>query len=572
MMGLQRGSVEKVKNHKINSGTWVWILFFLSVLCRFALANFYPKTINCYPDELLYLSVGDSFWNNQSVEVFNMPSSFSRVGYPLLLAPAFAFSSMRLRGMCIALINAILVSLGVFPAYHLAKKILKEKKHIFGAVGLYLISPMMTYSMTYMSENLYLPITMYFVYVCYLFLETKEKKKKIGLGVCLLFLSVIAYMIKSIALAFSVALVLLFLTKMVCSRQMKKILGASLLFVAGLLVGVLALKKEWIVWDFHVLQQQGMYILFGSVFFVLISVLAFCVVPVFLPSLAYKDMEENPRKLYLFLIYVILCTALVVSAMIYTTEDYPSLTPRAHTRYVEFLFVPLVILIWHLLEKTKKTVAWWKIWVTIGVWGIMQLLVFRGFSGQTMDQTMLFYWQLIARDGKVFMPLDVRILSGVVIAVAAIVMFLYNKNRHLFEHVFFVGVCVLCLANSVLSVYVQYKTHTHTKEETMEAEWLRAFVKEHEGEHFLVLEPDAYCELIDTYLIDCDNVRTGMEPIISQIEEYYSAPTEADYVLLYDEEYDLQNGVVLCKKFPEMGYSLYQVKEDIKLPEIVSSY
>ena len=35
-------------------------IFLLSIAIRFVLANFYPKTINCYPDELLYLSFGES--------------------------------------------------------------------------------------------------------------------------------------------------------------------------------------------------------------------------------------------------------------------------------------------------------------------------------------------------------------------------------------------------------------------------------------------------------------------------------------------------------------------------------
>lgn len=570
-MESRRSSIENMKSQKISRQALIWIGFAVSVVCRFALANFYPKTINCYPDELLYLSVGDSFWNNHSIEVFNVPSSFRRVGYPLLLAPAFAFSSMQIRGMYIALVNAILVSLGIFPVYRLAKRILKENRHIYGAVFLYLISPTLTYSMTYMSENLYLPITMYFVYISYLFFETKEKRKKIGLGVCLLFLSVIAYMIKSIALAFPVALVLLLLTKMVCSREKRKCFGAALLFVAGVMAGVLVLKMGWIAWDFRVLQQQGMYILFGTVFFVLISILAFCVIPVFLPGLAYKDMEENAKKLYLFLMYLILCTALVVSAMIYTTEDYPSLTPRAHTRYVEFLFVPLMILVWHLLEQNKSAISYWKIWITVGTWGILQLFIFQGFSGQTMDQTMLFYWQLIARDGKVFSPLGVRMLSVVVIAVATIVVLFYNKNRQVFRRFFLIGICILCLGNNALSVYVQYKTHTHSKEETVEAERLRTFVKEHDDERFLVLEPKTFCELVDTYLIDCDNVRTGMEPIISQIDTLFTVPMEAEYVLLCDEEYRLIKGAILYKKYPEMGYSLYQVEEGVKLPEIVSS-
>lgn len=66
-------------------------IFFLSIVARFLLANFYPKTINCYPDELLYLSFGESLWNNHALLVSNMPSVFDKAAYPILIAPSFIF-------------------------------------------------------------------------------------------------------------------------------------------------------------------------------------------------------------------------------------------------------------------------------------------------------------------------------------------------------------------------------------------------------------------------------------------------------------------------------------------------
>ena len=89
-------------------------IFFLSIAIRFVLANFYPKTINCYPDELLYLSFGESLWNNHALLVGNMPSVFDKAAYPILIAPSFIFSDVKVQGMMIDLINSLLMSLHSF--------------------------------------------------------------------------------------------------------------------------------------------------------------------------------------------------------------------------------------------------------------------------------------------------------------------------------------------------------------------------------------------------------------------------------------------------------------------------
>lgn len=195
------------------------------------------------------------------------------------------------------------------------------------------------------------------------------------------------------------------------------------------------------------------------------------------------------------------------------------------------------------------------------------LVVFRGFSGQTIDQTLLFYWQLVAREGKYFSPVVVRLISAAIIITVAIFMILYVKNRRTFERLLTLGLIVMCVGNSALSVYVQYRTHTHTEEETLEAEQLRDFVREHKEENFLVLEPATYCEMIDTFLIDCDNVRTGMEPFATQNEDDFKIPSDINYAVVYAQGYEVVDEAQCIATFPALGYSLYEIKGDIVLEE-----
>ena len=537
----------------------VMLLFGGSVILRFLLGDFYPRTINCYPDELLYMSLGESLWNHHNIQVFHMASYFKKVGYPLLLSPAFAISDIRLRGTVIALINAFAISLGVFPLYGLARRILSRKRDILFCVILYLISPSMTYSMTYMSENLSISLSMLFLYLVYRFWEEKEKGKKLWIGILIITVMILSYVTKNVAMVFPVALVMAVLTDWLLKKDAKKrkpaIVAMAVVFALAIWAGCVKFFPAGIL-------EKGGYVLFGFAFFVVLSVLGFCVIPVLLPGIGYERLEEKAKKFYLLLVYILLITAAVVACMIYTTEDYPSLMPRAHMRYVEFLFVPFVLMTMHLLEKEERTLSKRKTWIAFGVWAVVLLLVFGGFSGQTVDQTMLFYWQLIARGGRDFSVVSVKILSVIVIGVFALVLALYDRNRKVFERLLCLGLVVMSLGNGMLSVYVQYKTHTHTPQETLEAEQLRDFVQSHGEDNFLVLEPEQYCELIDTFLMDCENVRTGMEPAVTQIKEEFRKPSDISYALVYEAEYQVDKDNPCIASYPNLGYALYSVKDD----------
>ena len=537
------------------TGCWLGIVFGLSVLVRFVLANFYPRTVNCYPDEFLYLSLGESLWNHHNIQVFNVASSFRKVLYPLVISPAFAFADVKIRGTIIAFINAGVISLGVFPVYGLARRVLKEEKNIWLCVMLYVISPSITYSMTYMSEVVSIPLSLLLVYFIFIFWEENSPIRRMWIGVGVVFLMILCYMAKSVALVFPVALALTYLTEWTLGKDRKK---RAIALVLGfvMLTGLLWFGHNILL--MANIFEKGYYIIFGVLFFLTITVLGFCVILVLLPGICLGKLDENSKRLYGFLLYTVVVTAIVVTCMIYTAEDFPSLTPRAHLRYVEFLFVPFVILLLRIMEREVKQVNRWKMLVAFGVWAVILLGVFRGFLGQTVDQTMLFYWQLFADEGKNFSPVKVRLLSLVIILVIAEFIVLYYRNHQWFRRFLMTGLIVMSLGNSVLSIYVQYKTHSHSEEETVEAEQLREFVLEHSDENFLVLEPDNYCEMIDTFLVDCDNVRTGMKPVMLQVKHRFKKPLQVEYIIQCDAIYPAEEGMEYITTYPNLGYSLYR--------------
>lgn len=110
----------------------------------------------------------------------NLPTDFGKIGYSLLIAPAFAFSNLRVRTMAIGFISALVMSLGLFPVNALAKKLLKEERFRRWSLLFYALSATMTYSMTYASEVLFIPVMVLLIYLIYqLLTDAWHGKKKI---------------------------------------------------------------------------------------------------------------------------------------------------------------------------------------------------------------------------------------------------------------------------------------------------------------------------------------------------------------------------------------------------------
>ena len=150
---------------------------------------------------------------------------------------------------------------------------------------------------------------------------------------------------------------------------------------------------------------------------------------------------------------------------------------------------------------------------------------------------------------------------GIIVVIAG-VMVLYYRKRELFGRAVTIGLTIMCLGNSALSIFVQYKTHTHSQAETVEMEQLRDFVRVHSDENFLVLEPENYCEMIDTFLVDCQNVRYGLGVGLMQDASQYVEPRDISYVIVWDEgdEVDDDKARWVCE-YPNLGYSMYWCEE-----------
>ena len=136
--------------------------FFLLLVCfavRLTLALL-PRAAGSAED-VINLTLSKNIWLRGSLAIYALPASAPHLLYPLLISPVWAIGDAVLRMTVLAVINAVLISSALIPGWLLARRYLKKRGSIRIALLMLALSPSLGFSMTYMAENLYLPLLLW---------------------------------------------------------------------------------------------------------------------------------------------------------------------------------------------------------------------------------------------------------------------------------------------------------------------------------------------------------------------------------------------------------------------------
>ena len=129
------------------------------------------------------LGFSDSLTHIEGAKVFFANPGFSSaistqkyIIFPILISPILFFKDMNIVYFLILVLNAIVSSLIIFPAYKLAKEFLKERESILFAMVIAVLPAIFISSFYVMSEALFYLIAMTSIYI--LFKAFTEKKRK----------------------------------------------------------------------------------------------------------------------------------------------------------------------------------------------------------------------------------------------------------------------------------------------------------------------------------------------------------------------------------------------------------
>ena len=141
-------------------------LFVTLVLVKTILSSFIP-TISIFSDEYLYAKMAQSFFIHGNFFIHGVPTSQYPPLYPMLLSIAYSLSNMKLVYFGMKLINAILSSFIIFPAYLIAKDFMKDSKAKIITTLIGILPFSFAFSSYLMSENLFYPLVLFCVYFIY---------------------------------------------------------------------------------------------------------------------------------------------------------------------------------------------------------------------------------------------------------------------------------------------------------------------------------------------------------------------------------------------------------------------
>lgn len=387
---------------------WLWVLALFAVCTVvYGLLSSYPRELAVYSDEVRYLDVARSLWQGRGLRVRNMPSDYQKILYPLFLLPVFWLKTTAAQITAIGWLNAALASSAVFPAYLLARATGQTRRRTAFLVGITAVLPTLSACATFMSETVFLPLSLWQVYFLWRAMAAAPRARMgwsalAGVWCWLLYLN------KEVALYYLIAWALLrFWVALHDPRSWRAELGAVAAMLGAFAVCFVAAKATlfaglgnsynqtgWIT------AEQWAFLPFAVVCDLLFTVLAFGVFPVLIPlcGLQRPRPGTDPRRSQLPLL-VLLALGIgvgVVAWSITVREDLGSPSPRQHMRYLEPLLIPLLLVTMDALDGALTPVRRRVLAALTAVWGAGFVIFCRDIGPGAGDNTFLQWFDFVA--------------------------------------------------------------------------------------------------------------------------------------------------------------------------------
>lgn len=391
---------------KINPWVWVAVVFAVCAVVYGVLSS-YPRELAVYSDELRYLDVARSLWQGRGLRVRNMPSDYQKILYPLFILPALALKTTAAQITAIGWLNALYASSAVFPAYALCRATGQNRRRTVFLIGAVALLPTMSAASTFMSETVFLPLSLWQIYFL---LRAMQAMPKARVGWCAAagVWCYLLYLNKEVALYYLIAWVLVrawvlwqdrssWRAELACNAALFGSFAAC--FVLAKLTLFRGLGNSYNQTGWLSAEQWG-FLPFAIVCDVLFTVLAFGVFPVLLPAVGLrrpaKGSDPVRTQLPLFLLLSLFVGVGVIAWSITVREDLHSPSPRQHMRYLEPLFMPLLLVTMNTLDEKLSTTRRRLLAVLTAAWGVGFIVLCRAIGAGAGDNTLLQWFDFVA--------------------------------------------------------------------------------------------------------------------------------------------------------------------------------
>ena len=389
-----------------NGWLWAAVLFVVCAVVYGVLSS-YPRELAVYSDELRYLDVARSLLQGRGLRVRNMPSDYQKILYPLCILPALLLKTTAAQITAIGWLNAVYMASAVFPAYALARAMGMNRRRTAFLVGVTAVLPTMSAASTFMSETVFLPLSLWQVYF-FLRAMLAEPRARVGWCAAAGAFCYLLYLNKEVALYYLIAWVLVrawvwwhdkasWRAELACNAALLgSFLGCFLLAKATLFRGLGNSYNQtgWLT------GEQWRFLPFALVCDALFTVLAFWVYPVLLPLCGLhrprRGSDARRTQLPLFLLLCLGIGVAVIAWSITVREDLHDPSPRQHMRYLEPLLIPLLAVTMNTLDEALTPARKRLLAALTALWGIGFAVVCRAIGAGAGDNTLLQWFDFVA--------------------------------------------------------------------------------------------------------------------------------------------------------------------------------
>lgn len=394
---------------------FVVVLYAALTGVNFLFAN-YVKHIDVFNDEYFYVNAARNILRGEFPVIDGTTLNFDKILYSVIISPLYLIGDAALRVRMIALVNSAMMSASVFPIWLISRKIELGRKSTLIALGITCIFPELSMTMSFMSENLFFPLTLFFIYFWLVNREAPTKKNAVILGA----LAFLCYFCKASFLAVFVTCagfeivfpVISFLTRSKDdTRELKSFYSKArfiglIIFIAVFVILNVILKATLFNGAESSYQVQSIstffdnsyrlwYTVYGAVYMLAGIMISALILPFIYPALCYKSLGENARQLFCFTVMSILVTVAAVAYTIVPNEDRGLAMPRVHMRYfAHFVLIMLVIFLKSIetsydSDGEKRP----RYWAALGLASILPCMIYRGMGKGVPDQTLLCFYE-----------------------------------------------------------------------------------------------------------------------------------------------------------------------------------
>lgn len=468
---------------KTNEILILWMMVIVHTLVLYYICDF-QKALETYQDELIYYNLAKCLADGRAFEMHGMALDFTNIAYSLLISPLFWITDVTLRIHLITLTNSFLLSVSIVPVWLICGELQASKKIKWLVVFIIMLYPSMAFAGTFMTENLYWPLTLFTYYYIVRTIKSGRASDAFIAGV----LSFFSYFCKEVGICIFLAAVAWFLISPLDSyifenqsNDVKKenfakyyvshidwknlvryILSFAIIYLAVNKIILSGIENTYVanpekylsVLKNNSLPKVIIYLLYAVVLYLVYTLTAFFVVPVIYPILKLREMNNTIRKVYLYSLVLLAGTVLTIVCTISLKEDFGDITPRVHMRYFSSIIGLMTSIFGSVISSEKQKNCDKKFWMLLGIYFIFFIFIFKGVHiGSCVDCVELGYSSYLLRKYGVINIGELRvyvagIMCSIFVGVMIAVMYILSKIKMKYVYnCFYVIVVFACLLN-----------------------------------------------------------------------------------------------------------------------------